>query len=155
MLILRKMETFRARLKAKGEEPVRVKDPPRRPRRVKRRRPPPPHATSPLPRLPPGVLFELDIITRQPTEDELSEMAYLARTPYFSHFILPTAGAAVHPTSVGSLHALMVRDPSILRWPLVVFRPKGLVSIGGRPSVVKLLHNVARWCEKRMPRETV
>jgi len=89
----------------------------------------------------PPLEFNLEVIeSRPPTPDQLRTiLSYLPKDGNYASFLSAHPSAAEQPSSAAGIAALGARNPSALKWPVVVDWNGGRASVGDVDGVAKML----------------
>lgn len=89
----------------------------------------------------PPLEFNLEVIeSRPPTPDQLRTIvSYLPKEGNYATFLSSHPAAAEQPNSAAGIAELGTRNPSALKWPVVVDWTGGRASVGDVDGVAKML----------------
>lgn len=91
----------------------------------------------------PPLSFDIDLRERSPTAEEFTDLIYLAEAPSYTFFLKQGVSTSFtwHPTNAESLCKMVEKDPTVIRWPIVVNYKARQVAFtqAGVKSVLKAL----------------
>lgn len=70
----------------------------------------------------PPLSFKLEIMDRNPTSEEFTDLIYLMKSSAWSIFLKQAQSISykAHPTGAQSLSEIVEADPTAMRWPILV-----------------------------------